>query len=311
VVYTSVDQAYSEPILKAFQTRTGIEVRPLFDVEASKTVGLANRLVAERARPHADVFWNGEFAQTLLLKERGVLALYDSPEARDIPSAYRDPEHFWTGLAARARVLLVNTDLVPRSERPVSILDLLDPRRPGERLGVANPLFGTTATHAAALHAALGADPWRAFFQGLQQKGVRVVDGNSVVRDLVASGQLLYGLTDTDDACGAIARGAPVEMILPDQSEGAMGAFVIPGTVALIAGAPHREEAERLIDYLLSSEVEARLVESGWCQIPVRPVEARSRCPAPADIRTLPVDLAAVYQQLEPTKRELVQIFVR
>jgi len=57
VVYTSVDQVYSEPVIRAFEKRTGILVLPVYDVEASKTTGLVNRLIAERGRPQADVFW--------------------------------------------------------------------------------------------------------------------------------------------------------------------------------------------------------------------------------------------------------------
>src|ERR1051326_9229542 len=47
VVYASQDQAYAEPILQDFTKRTGIKVRAVYDSEAVKTVGLANRLLAE------------------------------------------------------------------------------------------------------------------------------------------------------------------------------------------------------------------------------------------------------------------------
>ena len=65
VIYTSVDQVFSEPLLEQFEQETAITVLPLYDTEASKTVGLVNRLVAEKDNPKADVFWNGEFVQTL------------------------------------------------------------------------------------------------------------------------------------------------------------------------------------------------------------------------------------------------------
>ncbi|MCU0581711.1 MAG: hypothetical protein MUF26_04560, partial [Syntrophales bacterium] len=93
IIYTSVDQVYSEPVLQAFEKKTGIRVRPVYDIEASKTTGLVNRLIAEKDRPQADVFWSGEFVQTLLLKDRGVLAPYDAPNGRNLPALYRDPAH--------------------------------------------------------------------------------------------------------------------------------------------------------------------------------------------------------------------------
>lgn len=310
VVYTSVDQPFAEPILAEFEQATGIDVLALYDVEATKTTGLVNRLIAEKDLPKADVFWNNEIIQTMALKENGVLAPYVSPNAESIPSAYRDPGGYWTGYAARARVLIVNTDLVDEPGGVNSIYDLLDPVWPGGQVGIAYPLFGTTATHAAALYEAWGPKAARGYFEQLAERGVRVVDGNSVVRDLVANGQLAFGLTDTDDACGALARGAPVAVILPDQDD--LGTLVIPGTVSLIAGAPHPEQAKSLIDYLLRSEVEQALVDARFSHIALHPgVKIADECISSEAIRAIGVDYIDVYRHLQVVQSELREIFLR
>ncbi|MCX7842293.1 MAG: iron ABC transporter substrate-binding protein, partial [Clostridia bacterium] len=92
VIYTSVDQVFSEPVLKAFESETGIRVLPVYDVEATKTVGLVNRLIAEKSKPQADVFWNGEFVQTLVLKEKGLLEKYKPSGASGVPAEFVDSE---------------------------------------------------------------------------------------------------------------------------------------------------------------------------------------------------------------------------
>ena len=46
-VYSSVDQPFAARILKETERRSGIPVRPLYDAESSKSVGLANRIMAE------------------------------------------------------------------------------------------------------------------------------------------------------------------------------------------------------------------------------------------------------------------------
>src|SRR5258706_15417885 len=56
VVYTSQDEVYSEMILREFERQTGFQVRSVNDSEAVKTVGLANRLLAERHHPQCDLF---------------------------------------------------------------------------------------------------------------------------------------------------------------------------------------------------------------------------------------------------------------
>jgi iron(III) transport system substrate-binding protein len=270
VVYTALDQIYSEPLLKRFEQSTGIRVLPVYDTEANKTVGLVNRLIAEQARPRCDVFWNNEIAGTVVLKQKGILAPYASPTAEGISSTYKDPGHFWVGFAARARIIIVNTDLVSSYHRPETIWDLADQRWRG-RTAIANPLFGTTATHAAALFAQLGSKAAKDYFLALKENQVVVAAGNATVRDMVARGEVAFGLTDTDDANGAIEDGKPVEIVVPDQDEGGLGVLVLPNTVSLIAGAPHENEGQRLIDFLLSPQTEEYLAHCRSAQIPLRP----------------------------------------
>src|SRR5215510_12947542 len=108
VVYVSEDQVFSEPILQDFERETGITVKPVFDTEESKSTGVMNRLIAEKDNPQADVYWANEPVRADALKQRGVSTPYDSPSAKDIPDQFKDPDHYWTGFSARARVLLVN-----------------------------------------------------------------------------------------------------------------------------------------------------------------------------------------------------------
>ena len=313
VVYTSVDQHFSEPVLRAFEAETGVRVRPAFDVEAAKTTGLVNRLVAEGKRPRADVWWNGEFAQTIYLADRGVLAPYPSAAASGLPAAYIDPDGLWTAFGGRARVLVVNTDLVAEGDYPSSMLDLIAPSSPSveaSQIGLALPMFGTAATQAAALYAAWGPKEARAFYEAVRARGVRLVDGNSVVRDMVADGRLAFGVTDTDDACGALARGAPVKVVIPDQGPGQPGTLIVPNTVALVAGAPHPEAGRAFIDYLLSEETVAGLVDAGWFQVTLRQVPTAAPCLDTSGVRGMDVPLADVAAAMEAAKADMADIFV-
>ncbi len=311
VVYTSVDQVYSEPVFRDFENRTGITVLPVYDVEATKTTGLVNRLIAEKGNPRADVFWAGEFSQMILLKNQSALARYSSPSGTDIPAQYHDADGYWTGVGGRGRVFIVNTDRMKPADYPRTLNDMLDPRYPGKSIGIAYPMFGTTATQAAALYSFLGKEKAHAFYSNLSERGVRVVDGNSVVKDLVVLGQLDFGLTDTDDACGAIANGGHVALVVPDQGEGQMGILGIPDTVALIAGSPHTAEGKIFIDSLLDRNTENDLVTSGWIQIPSRNVTARVPCLGGMAIKPMSVNYQDIYDGVQATKTDLTEIFVR
>lgn len=309
VVYTSLDQVFSEPVLMAFEGQTGIRVKAVYDVEASKTTGLVNRLLAEKDRPKCDVFWNSEVGRTILLKKQGALAPYRSPAAQDIPPLFKDGEGYWTGFAARARVLIYNTTLLKQDELPASIFELTDTKWKG-KVAIAYPLFGTTATHVAALYTSLGRQRAEDYLQALQANEVVIVNGNSVARDMVVEGRVPLAFTDTDDVNVAMQSGKPVGMIFPD-SEG-MGTLLIPNTVAVIQGAPHPDEAKALVDYLLSREVESRLAYSESAQIPVRPGVMRP--PQAPDISTLTLmqgDFEKVAENMDEAARFCRDLFTR
>lgn len=126
----------------------------VYDVEAAKTTGLVNRLISEKDRPLCDVWWSGEVVQTILLKEEGILAPYQSPSATGIPSQYVDPGWRWVGFGGRARVLLINTNVMTPDQVSGSILDQVKPKAPADKVGIAYHLFGAMATQAAAPRAA-------------------------------------------------------------------------------------------------------------------------------------------------------------
>jgi iron(III) transport system substrate-binding protein len=206
-------------------------------------------------------------------------------------------------------VLVVNTKLVGEAERPSSIWDLTDPKWK-DKCGMAKPLAGTTATHAACLFAAWGDEKAKEFFRAVKQNA-RVLGGNRQVAQAVGAGELAFGLTDTDDALAELESGRPVAIVFPDQSSVAislremdplaerenytgLGTLIIPNTLSILHGAEHRGDAERLVEYLLSPAVEERLAKGPSAQIPLNPaVKEKSRVEPAEPIRRMKVDFEA------------------
>ena len=305
-VYVSTDRVFSEPILREYEKRSGVKVNAVYDTEETKSTGLANRLLAEKARPQADVFWSNEPVRTLVLKSRDVLAPYRSPSAKGIPAALVDPDGFWTGFSARMRVIAYNTRTVTPGDAPQSIFDLSDSKWEGQ-VAMADPRFGSTSFHVAALYALAGDDKMDDFFRRLKANGVRIVDGNSVVRDLVARGDAKVGLTDTDDVNVAVENGQPIAMVLPDRN--GLGVPVMPNMVSLIANAPHGEEARQLIDYLLSADVERRLAQSEAAQIPLHAgVPGPKHIPSIDMFKPMTLDYAKAASRVEDVTARLAVI---
>lgn len=303
VVYTALDRQFSEPIFVAFTEKTGIAVKPVYDTEAVKTVGLVNRLLAERNRPVADVFWNNEIVRSIQLQTEGLTEPYKPPTAETIPPSFREADGHWTGFAARGRVLMVNTQKMPDPATwPTRVADLADPARRGQA-AFAKPLFGTTATHAAWLWVRDGGEASTTFWRTAMANSAMLA-GNAQARDAAAAGEVAWCLTDTDDAFGAIEDGAPVKIVWPADDP-----LLIPNTIVLIKGGPNPANARALIDYVVSEEVEVALSKSRSAQIPVRPNLAPPAGLEPIDEDRVPkVDWAAVAKALPESAAALATV---
>ncbi len=292
VVYTALDAEFSQPILRQFTADLGIKVLPKFDTESTKTVSLVEAIIAEADHPRCDVFWNNEILHTLRLQELGLLDTFQPPLANEYPEMYRSIDGLWHGFATRARILIVNTEVVAAADRPTSIHDLADARWK-DKVAIAKPLFGTTATQAACLFQVWGDKKAKEFFHQLKGN-VRIESGNKQVALAVASGELAFGLTDTDDAIVEIEKGMDVVIVYPDQQPEGLGTLFIPNTLSILKNCPHPQHARTLVDYLLSPGVEEQLANSASAQIPLHPkAQGTDRVESPKTVRPMQVDFTA------------------
>jgi iron(III) transport system substrate-binding protein len=316
VLYSAQDEEFAEKILDQFNRKTGLQVASKYDTEATKSVSLATELVNEKARPRCDVWWNNEILSTIRLDRQGLLEPYASPSAEPYPAFAKSPSHTWHAFAARARILLVNTKLVKESDWPRSILDLTESRWKG-LVGMAKPQFGTTATQAACLFEVLGTERAKKFFRDLRKNDIQIVAGNKQAAEGVSSGRFAVGLTDTDDAIIEVQAGKPVHIVFPDADRPTaerLGTLFIPNTVALIRGAPDAGSGRKLIDYLLSAEVESELSAAQSHQIPLNP-QAKSHLPpeikTPASAKPMDVNFEKAADLWEEVQKFLRNEFAR
>ncbi len=306
VVYVSEDRVFSEPILQDFEKTTGIQVQAVYDTEEAKSTGVMNRLIAEKEHPQADVYWANEPIRAEVLKQKGIAAPYVSPNASGIPATFKDPDGYWTGFSARARVFIVNQNV---TAPPTSIQAYIQPRWRGRGV-IANPLFGTTTSHLAALATLWGIDSTMAFLKRLRENQIAISTSNGESADLVAAGQYDFSLVDSDDAINRQRQGKPVRLVYPDQGPQEPGCFIVPNAVVLINGAPHPKTARKLIDFLLSRETEQKLAFADCAQIPLHTGVPMPKELKPIDsLKVMPVDYGQVAQMLlkmQPLLKEWV-----
>jgi len=278
ILYCAQDQTYAEPLLKQFEQETGIQVKAVYDSEAVKTVGLANRLLAERTHPQCDVFWGNEELRTRQLAAQNV---------------FRETNG-WTAFGYRSRRIVINTNLVALDAAPHSLLELTNATYRG-KVAMAYPQFGTTGAHMNALRQLWGESNWLAWCHELIANQAKVVEGNSVVVKLVGHGEVAIGLTDSDDVLAGQREGLPVAMLPLDPET-----LLIPNTIGVIRNAPHAVAAEKLFIWLQKPEVAQRLVEA-------RALESAER-PGPTGRQP---DWPALLRDLDATTKQLNEVFLK
>ena len=294
-VYVSEDQVFSEPILKAFEKETGIKIKAIYDSEESKSTGIMNRLLAEKNNPQADVYWANEPIRAEVLRTKGILAPYKSPNAKGIDAIFKEKDNYWNGFSARIRLFVVHNN---SKHEPTSIFDYTNPLFHEDAV-IANPLFGTTAAHIAALFSILGDEKTKALMEGLKKNHIATATSNGESADLVAKERYSFSLVDSDDAISRLRQKAPIHFVYPDQKREEVGAFIIPNTVMLIKNAPHPTQAKQLIDYLLRPQTEEKLAFADCAQIPLHKGVKNPKELKPIEhIKIMQVDYTKVAQKL-------------
>lgn len=257
----------AEPIVAEFERQTGIKVLARFDTEATKTIGLVQKLRSEKESPAADVFWSNEVFYMIRLAREGLLESYVAEGAEDRPRRVIDPQHRWHGFSCRARVIAYNTRRVTDNQAPRRLEDLLDPKWKG-RIVMAAPEFGTTGGCVTSWFVHYGRKRAEEILRGLKANDVQIVPSNSGAVRAVAAGRADVCLTDTDDVYAAQRNGWPVRRNY--LSLGDAGVLTFPNTVALVKGAPRPAEARRLVAFLLGERVEEMRAASDSHNSPVR-----------------------------------------
>jgi iron(III) transport system substrate-binding protein len=286
VVYCAQDMVYAEPILKEFERRNNCRIRTVFDSEAVKTVGLANRLIAERSRPRADLFWGNEEMRTRQMAEAGVFR----------------PENGWAAFGYRSRRIAVNTNLLSAAEAPKSLLELTNVVWRGKVI-LAYPQFGTTATHFHALRQHWGDQAWESWCRALAANKPFLAEGNSTVVKLLGARVAPIGLTDSDDIDVGLAKGWPLaEQPVNEET------LLVPNTVGVINKSEVSPLSQALFEYLQSAEVIEKLVDAGALEggDPARLLQDER-----LTARPLQVDWDALLRDLDDTTRRLNAIFLR
>lgn len=302
VIYSGRTEPLLQPVIDAFKANYP-NVNVL--LKAGSNSELANALLEEQANPQADVFITTELFTIQSLAQEGILQSYVPAGADQFPAEFLGPDHLWTGLTRRARVIMYNTDLVSQEELPTSIFDLTDPKWQGQ-IAAAGSTNGSMQAQIAAMRQLIGEQETEAWLNGLMANEVTFFGGHTDVRKAVGAGEFKLGLVNHYYYHLQKAEGSNVGIIYPDQGDGQIGLITNATSAAVVAGAPHVSAAQAFLDFLVSPEgqklfaelnYEYPLLEGAALKEEVQPLE-NSRL-ADVDVAAAAADFDATFDLME------------
>ena len=257
VLYTSHKKEVWWPIVKEFETRTGVWV----EVVEGGTNELLERLDKEQDAPQADVMFGGGVES--LESYRDLFAPYACAQADAILPQYRAKDDIWTPFSSLPVVFVYNPKLV-RAGEITTWRDLLDPTWKG-KIAFADPsVSGSSYTALVTMLCAVEGEPDEILHTFAENLDGKQLESSGAVLSYVAGGQAVVGVTLEETASRRIAAGDELAMVYP-----ADGTSCVPDGCAILNGAPHAENARAFVDFTVSRDVQ-QLIQEQFCRRSVR-----------------------------------------
>src|SRR5688500_1950591 len=248
-VYSGRSEELVGPIIERFETQTGIQA----EVRYGSTAELAALLLEEGANSPADVYFAQDAGALGAVAEAGLLRTLPAEILGRVPERFRSPDGEWVGLSGRARVVVYDSREISAAEMPTSIHAFTDPAWSG-RLGWA-PTNGSFQAFVTALRVLEGDDAARAWLEGIQANEPRNYEGNALVLQAVADGEIDAGFVNHYYLLQAMAeQGADFPVRNHFLAGADPGALVNVAGAGILASTEAEASARRFIEFMLNNE---------------------------------------------------------
>ncbi|MFV0461435.1 MAG: iron ABC transporter substrate-binding protein [Actinomycetales bacterium] len=257
-VYSSQHKNVTEAWAAGFTEQTGIEV----EIRSGQDSSMGHQIVEEGSAGRADVFLTENSPAMTVVERAGMLAPVDPATLAQVPADLVPSTGAWTPVAARATVLIYNTQEISPEELPASMMDLADPQWKG-RWGAA-PGGADFQAIVAGMLATQGRDATQAWLDGLAENA-QVYQNNIATMKAVNAGEvpvgIMYHYYWYRDQAGD--KQGSQNTALHYFGNGDAGAFVSLSAGGVLANAPHPEQAQQFLAYVTSAAGQQVLVDSG------------------------------------------------
>ncbi|MCA8301110.1 Fe(3+) ABC transporter substrate-binding protein [Burkholderia seminalis] len=271
-LYTTREPKLIQPLIDAFTKQSGVKVNTVFVKD-----GLLERVKAEGAQSPADVLMTVDVGNLLDLVDGGVTQPVRSKALDDaIPANLRGTNGDWYALSLRDRVLYVEKDLKVDAFR---YEDLADPKWKG-KVCIRSGQHPYNTALVAAMIAHDGEAATEKWLRGVKANLARKATGGDrdVARDILggicdvglANAYYVGHMKNAEAGSDARKWGDAIKVVRPTFANAKSGGTHVNISGATVAKhAPHKANAVKLLEYLVSPEAQALYAQANY-EYPVR-----------------------------------------
>ena len=286
-VYSGRSEELVGPIIERFESETGIQA----EVRYGSTAELATLILEEGANTPADVFFAQDAGALGAVAEAGHFRTLPGEILNRVPERFRSPDGEWVGLSGRARVVVYDTREITPDQLPTSIHGFTDSAWSG-RLGWA-PTNGSFQAFVTAMRQLEGDEAARAWLEGILANEPRVYEGNALMLQAVADGEIDAGFVNHYYLLQAKAeQGADFPVGNHFLAGTDSGALVNVAGAGILTPTDAEPSARRFLEFLLSNESQAYFATETYEYPLVSGVPGPEDLPALDQIQSPQLDLS-------------------
>jgi len=290
VLYTAdgLENLYRE-VLPAFEKKEGVKV----DIVTAGSGEVVNRANVENDAPKADVLVTlPPFIQQA--SQGGLLQTYRSPNYAGVPAIAKASDGAWSTFVNNYFSFAINPEVV--KNQPKTFADLLQPAYSG-KVAYSNPATAGDGMAVIILTSALmGEDKAFDYLKKLEQSAKFHTKGTGYLDVLLSRNEIAVAngdlQMDLDDAANGGLSLKPI--FLAAQPGGQPTTFQLPYAIGLIKNGRNQAEGKKLIDYLMSSDVQSKIPDiygiPARSDVPLAGKNGAAVKQAIAGVKLIPVD---------------------
>ena len=268
-IYSALPETELPMYFEAFKNETGITVN-FVRLSAGE---IFSKLKVEKNNPQASIWHGGNCDTFIAASKAGLLEPYASPELKNTPDRYKDPDNYWSPIYIGALSFVVDKNWFAERNLayPASWNDLLKDEFRGE-ISMAHPgTSGAAYTILATVVQLMGEDQAFEYFKKLNNNIRQYTKAGAAPAKNVALGEAAIGIGFSHDNLKPAGEGYPVALSFPQEGTG----YEIGG-VALIKNGPaaERKNAEKFIDWCLSKSAQDVYSKNNSYRLPVNTLSA-------------------------------------